>query len=1429
MKQFQIPEVKILYRGDIVRYELECQSQVLGRAFLRTTLGSAAVRFSEIVENVEKSVAVSGRAWHDLPMRKISSHRYEISIPLTECGIFESKCFFVPDDGSAIRWCGGSNAVLKVESPANIAGNSIYTAFTRLYDFKNRENNVDKSLIEKSEKVLDELDYAVLPPSGTFRQLISKLDFIMNDMKCRIIQLLPIHPAPVVYGRMGRFGSPFAATDYFAVDPSLADFDVKATPMEQFRELLDAVHAKGGRLFLDIPVNHTGWASKLQSEHPDYFVRRDDGTFESPGAWGIVWEDLCKLDYSKSPIIHFMAKVFLYWCRIGVDGFRCDAGYMLPAEAWEYIVAKVRLEYQDTVFMLEGLGGPQEVQNLLLNPTGLDWAYSEFFQNYSKNELNGYISYMQFISEERGRLVNFVETHDNDRIAKKGRKYAEMRTALTALTAPAGAFGFSGGVEFLATEKIDVHRKTSLNWNNPDNIVNEIRSLNTLLGCHPVFAGNSVMEMIYQNDEVISFVRYSRDKKHKLLCIINLKTDCGAYAQIPLAIFADWQKVCAFDGGKRNFDFHNGSVGIHLGEAESLILSDDEKMFDYARKIAEKKDCISPIADLQEIKALFFKMYKGISNTPDIIDDSLDIEKLIEKFISSPFDAARIISGTFYPRMITFELPSDINRQLMAGEEKIIFIKSANPFYVALVEGKHTFDTCFSVKLNDTYISIIRFPDHNGTEVREFELDFTLFENGGGVHRKGHVLLLNQSENPAVKLKREHHEISRDAFALHSNMCNSASCVRGRWSSIESKYDAVLAGNCNAEVPVDRRIMFSNLRAWLVVNDFSQALDFDVQKSFTGGTDNVSEWEFDVPTGQGATVNIIFRMYLAENGNAVKIEFIRPESTAASSLASEIPVKLILRPDVDDRIAHNVTKAYLGPETAFPASVHPLEKGFYFGPDCNCRLKMYVDSGKFVLEHEWRYNCFLAAENYYGLEDRTDVYSPGYFEMRLVGGKTHTLIAKMITPDMVSKVGDFIWNQNGIADTLSIETVIHRALRHFIVKRNEFKTVIAGFPWFLDWGRDTLIVLRGLIDDGFEEEAADILRQFAKFEKHGTLPNMIRGNDDSNRDTADAPLWFFVAVHDFIRKFNRPEILQLDNGEGRTLFECMESIVQNYLHGTPNGIKADSESLLIYSPSHFTWMDTNYPAATSREGYPIEIQALWYHALAFLGEYKKEYAVLAEKVAENFEKFFYLKDLQRYSDCIHVCGAFAPVSQGIADDHIRPNQLFALTLGLVREPERMFSIIHNTEKLIIAGAVRSLADTPVSYQLGVYKDGILLNDPAYPYRGNYNGPEDTCRKVAYHNGTAWGWIFPSYCEALFMAGGEDCRHKALLLLLSSIHVLENGVAGQLPEVMEGNYPHRAGGCLAQAWSMSEFCRVYHLLFFPSERLSGRSICKTKRK
>ncbi|MBR7121784.1 MAG: glycogen debranching protein, partial [Lentisphaeria bacterium] len=232
-------------------------------------------------------------------------------------------------------------------------------------------------------------------------------------------------------------------------------------------------------------------------------------------------------------------------------------------------------------------------------------------------------------------------------------------------------------------------------------------------------------------------------------------------------------------------------------------------------------------------------------------------------------------------------------------------------------------------------------------------------------------------------------------------------------------------------------------------------------------------------------------------------------------------------------------------------------------------------------------------------------------------------------------------------------------------------------------------------------------------------------------------------------------------------------------------------------------MDTNYPAGTPREGYPIEIQALWYAALEFLGEKS-----LAAKVQKSIEKYYFTGPV--VSDCLH-CTAGTPASQAIPDDHLRYNILTAITLGAIADKVKQQKILNAASKLLIPGAIRTLDDSPVTYQLPIIRDGQLLNNPNYPYQGCYRGPEDTSRKVAYHNGTAWCWPFPAYCEALAVAGDTQNRKRALALLMSAIQWMETGVIGEMPEVLDGHAPHRHGGCLAQAWSVSEFFRVFKIL------------------
>ena len=277
--------------------------------------------------------------------------------------------------------------------------------------------------------------------------------------------------------------------------------------------------------------------------------------------------------------------------------------------------------------------------------------------------------------------------------------------------------------------------------------------------------------------------------------------------------------------------------------------------------------------------------------------------------------------------------------------------------------------------------------------------------------------------------------------------------------------------------------------------------------------------------------------------------------------------------------------------------------------------------------------------------------------------------------------------------------------------------------------------------------------------------------------------------------------------------EVLASIARNYIAGTPNGIVLDADSGLVFSPSHFTWMDTNHPAGTPRQGYPVEIQSLWYAALAFLSRVDPGagWPALGEQVRASIIRYFPLnRDRAFLSDCLHAERG-QTARQATADDHLRPNQLLAITLGAVGDKSLGADILRSCEELLVPGAIRSLADRPVEYRLNIERHGEALNNPARPYWGDYRGDEDTRRKPAYHNGTAWTWPMPSYCEALYVTYGAEARDTALALIASCTSVMNRGCIGQVPEVVDGDTPHTLRGCGAQAWGVTEFYRVHSLL------------------
>ncbi|MDO9263031.1 MAG: amylo-alpha-1,6-glucosidase, partial [Desulfosalsimonadaceae bacterium] len=491
-------------------------------------------------------------------------------------------------------------------------------------------------------------------------------------------------------------------------------------------------------------------------------------------------------------------------------------------------------------------------------------------------------------------------------------------------------------------------------------------------------------------------------------------------------------------------------------------------------------------------------------------------------------------------------------------------------------------------------------------------------------------------------------------------------------------------------------------------------------------------------------------------------------------------------------------------------------------------LEITASAGEFSLEPEWQYMIHLPMDAERGMDPHTDLFSPGYFSAFLKGDETFDVSAAAIFPGPMDQGPP----EPAIPSLKNpahhhLYDILHLAMSHYIVKRDSHKTIIAGYPWFLDWGRDTLIVARGLIAEGFTCETKEILKQFARFEKNGTLPNVIFGADTGNRDTSDAPLWFVAACKDLIQATGDSLFLHETVG-GRTLREVLISIVNGYLNGTDNGIYADADTGLIFSPSHFTWMDTNFPAATPREGFPVEIQALWYNALTFMAQIDapdrcKHWKDRASQVQASVHDLFYMKESGYLSDCLHAPRGVS-AKKATPDDALRPNQLLAVTLGAISDPFIQRAVVRNCAALIVPGGIRTLADRPVRRPIPVHRDGHLLNNPSHPYYGTYSGDEDTRRKPAYHNGTAWTWLFPSFCEAWAIAFGNPARETARAFMGSSSMLANTGSAGQLPEIMDGDFPHHQKGCDAQAWGVSEWLRVWKRLTSSSQTIMAQS-CK----
>ena len=275
----------VVFRGDTLTFTLSLVEPAEGRAWIRTNIGHASITRKAVIDSVDRNIPPLGTDWFDIPMRQTDPHQFTITLPLNEVGHFEAKCFFITAGETTPLWPEGSNIAINVEPAGTCCANIIYNAFVRQFGINKDGHHLPDASDSQCIDRLDKKGYTVIPRSGTFRDLIGELDFIIGKLGCRFVHLLPIHPTPTTYGRMGRFGSPYAALNFTGLDPALAVFDIQATPLEQFIELVDAIHRRQAKLIIDIAVNHTGWAAELHETHPQCLVRDPEGNIEAPGAW----------------------------------------------------------------------------------------------------------------------------------------------------------------------------------------------------------------------------------------------------------------------------------------------------------------------------------------------------------------------------------------------------------------------------------------------------------------------------------------------------------------------------------------------------------------------------------------------------------------------------------------------------------------------------------------------------------------------------------------------------------------------------------------------------------------------------------------------------------------------------------------------------------------------------------------------------------------------------------------------------------------------------------------------------------------------------------------------------------------------------------------------------------------------------------------
>ncbi len=561
-------------------------------------------------------------------------------------------------------------------------------------------------------------------------------------------------------------------------------------------------------------------------------------------------------------------------------------------------------------------------------------------------------------------------------------------------------------------------------------------------------------------------------------------------------------------------------------------------------------------------------------------------------------------------------------------------------------------------------------------------------------------------------------------------------------------------------------------------------------------------------------------VYLARDSDTVLIEYTFEEVRE--------PVDFVLRPFVGMRDFHTLQRS----DASLTCRVADSMVRIQNGASADGELLLTCPATRFESDPQWWFNFVYRANRDRGLAHTEDLWAPGFFKGHVEGSGRIVFWAHLgaggpseqaFPTDADAVKEDLRLHQKQLLEQAAAQEKAHRILclaaDQFVVKRHssggERTTIVAGFPWFADWGRDTFLSLPGLLlATGRHEEAGSVLSTFAAAAEEGMIPNRFDDRTgEAQFNSVDASLWFIHAAFEYLDAAGNVDervegVPPSKRGQdardtfSQRLLPAVRGIIDAYQAGTHFGIHADSDGLITAGDQNtqLTWMDAKCDgiAFTPRCGKAVEINALWHNALVRLQKFCERqqspeagrYAVMAAQVGRSFCKLFWNADLGYLNDVVRP--------DGTVDASLRPNQIFAVSLpfGPPLARSQQWAVVNTVEqKLLTPYGPRTLSS----------------RDPAY--KGRYEG-SPRCRDEAYHQGTVWPYLMGPFLEAYLKVRSYSTESKsdvAEFLRPLLRHLVEDACLGSISEVFDGDPPHRPAGCPAQAWSVAEVLRIYRLV------------------